>query len=143
MIAIDTNLLIYAHRRGAPEHRRTQAALEAAVERGRGWGIALPCLAEFWSVVTSPHSPGGGSSPRQAAGFLQNLLAAGCRIWAPEGTSFESFLSQAQTQAIRGAEIFDLQIAWIAKSQGAREIWTHDAGFISIPGLRVVDPLAE
>ena len=142
MIAIDTNLLVYAHRRGAPEHRRTQAALEAAAER-QGWGIALPCLAEFWSVVTSPHSPGGGSSPRQAAGFLQNLLAAGCRIWAPEGNAMEAFLSLARTRAIRGARIFDLQIAWIAKASGAQEIWTHDSGFISIPGLRVVNPLAE
>jgi predicted nucleic acid-binding protein len=38
-------------------------------------------------------------------------------------------------------QIFDLQIAVIAQEAGAREIWTHDQGFLSLPGLRVVDPL--
>jgi len=42
-----------------------------------------------------------------------------------------------------GARIFDLQIALIAFEEGATELWTHDRGFASVPGLRVVDPLAE
>jgi hypothetical protein len=46
MIAIDTNLLIYAHRGGVPEHREARAAIEQAANSGRGWGIASPsgCL---------------------------------------------------------------------------------------------------
>jgi predicted nucleic acid-binding protein len=42
---------------------------------------------------------------------------------------------------IRGARIFDLQIALTAVEHGAREIWTHDQDVLSLPGLRVRDPL--
>ena len=38
--------------------------------------------------------------------------------------------------------LFDLQIALTAVENGAREIWTHDRNFLSLPGLRVRDPLA-
>jgi predicted nucleic acid-binding protein len=44
---------------------------------------------------------------------------------------------------IRGPRIFDLQIGMIALENGARELWTHDAGFVAVPGLKVRDPLLE
>jgi hypothetical protein len=37
--------------------------------------------------------------------------------------------------------VFDLQVAITAVENGATEMWTHDAGFIRIPGLRVHDPV--
>lgn len=49
----------------------------------------------------------------------------------------------ARRLGVRGARIFDLQIALIARDNGARELWTHDAGFVTVPGLRVWDPLAH
>ena len=70
MIAVDTNLLVYAHRAGLPEHRAARQALTRARNEMRGWGLALPCIAEFWSVVTHPASAGGPSAARQAHGFL-------------------------------------------------------------------------
>jgi predicted nucleic acid-binding protein len=51
-------------------------------------------------------------------------------------------LANATDQAIAGSRIFDLLIAIIAQDHGAREIWSHDRRFRSLPGLRVVDPLA-
>ena len=51
MIAIDSNLLVYAHRTALPEHRRARRAIEKASRSPLGWGIAWPCIAEFWSVV--------------------------------------------------------------------------------------------
>jgi len=51
MIALDTNLLIYAHRAGAPEHEGARAAIERLVDEGGAWGIpartsqaAGPCI---------------------------------------------------------------------------------------------------
>ena len=40
MIAIDTNLLVYAHRARTPEHARAQKAIELAAAGDAGWGIA-------------------------------------------------------------------------------------------------------
>jgi predicted nucleic acid-binding protein len=47
----------------------------------------------------------------------------------------------ARQWRVCGARIFDLQIAMIAAENGATQIWTHDRAFVSIPGLRAVDPL--
>lgn len=54
MIAVDTNLLVYAHRRDSIWHARASALLaELAEGRGR-WAIPWPCLHELLAVVTHP-----------------------------------------------------------------------------------------
>ena len=44
---------------------------------------------------------------------------------------------------VRGRRIFDLQIAVIALEHGVKEIWTHDGDFVSVPGIKVYDPLND
>jgi predicted nucleic acid-binding protein len=73
VIAIDTDLLVYAHRRGTTEHRRAQRAIQKAAEDPRGWGIALQSVAEFYSVVTHPAAAGGPATAARAMAFLQSL----------------------------------------------------------------------
>ena len=142
MIAIDTNLLIYAHRASLPEHRPAQRAIERASRDPRGWGIALPSLAEFWSVVTHPDSRGGPSTAKQATAFLRALISeAGAMLWMPGEGFWERLAELAGALGIQGPRIFDLQIGLTAFDNGAIEIWTHDRGFMAFPGLRVHDPL--
>ena len=141
MIAVDTNLLIYAHRAGLPEHRPAQRALTRARNDTRGWGIALPCIAEFWSVVTHPACTGGPSTAEQAYRFLAALVEAEAAVWVPGENLWEKLARLAVDLRVQGPRIFDLQIALIAYENGASELWTHDAGFVTIPGLRLYDPL--
>jgi len=144
MIAIDTNLLVYAHRRGLAEHRAAQRAIQKACDDGRGWGISVQSVAEFWSVVTHPASVGGPSSPDSARSFLTTLRdTAGMQVWSP-GAGFEDRLLQLATDlAVTGSRIFDLQIALTAFTEGAAELWTHDLAFVKVPGLLLRYPLAE
>jgi hypothetical protein len=142
VIAVDTNLLVYAHRSGLAEHRAAQRAIQKASEDPRGWGIPFPCLAEFWSVVTHPESLGGGSPPAKARDFLQALiLEARARVWMPHESSWERVTRLAEEFQVHGPRIFDLQIAVMAFENGATEIWTHDSAFLSLPGLTRHDPL--
>lgn len=62
MIFLDTNLLIYAHRSATPEHSAARSAIERASESPRGCGIALPSIAEFFSIVTHPAALGDGGA---------------------------------------------------------------------------------
>ncbi len=142
MIAIDTNLLVYAQRRHTPEHRAARRAIERASADRRGWGIPLSCIAEFWCVVTHPASSGGPSPAKEARGFLHELMAnGGANVWTP-GTGFWGRLTQlASDLKIAGPRVFDLQIALIAFENGATELWSHDRGFGVLPGLVVRDPL--
>lgn len=142
MIALDTNLLVYAHRAGLPEHRAARRALERAHHDLGGWGLALPCIVEFWSVVTHPASAGGASTARQAYDFVAALvLEAEAAVWLPREHFWERLARRAADLGVQGPRIFDLQIALIAFENGASELWTHDSGFLSLPGLRVYDPL--
>ena len=142
MIAIDTNLLVYAHRSGVPEHRRARGALERAAGEPSGWGISLPVLAEFWSIVTHPNSVGGPSTGTQAASFIRALVAQGeMMIWTPDADFADRLLKRAAQISLSGARIFDLQIALIASENGAREIWTHDRNFLQLAGMKIHDPL--
>lgn len=63
-------------------------------------------------------------------------------IFSP-GIEFSFRLMQtASDLKITGTKIFDLQIALTAVDNGVKELWTHDQGFLKIPGLRIFDPLA-
>ena len=98
-------------------------------------------LPEFWSVVTHPKAEGRPSTPLQASSFVQSLVSAGAEIWVPGRGFGQRLLQVAADLKLSGPRVVDLQIALMAFEGGATEIWSHDAGFISVPGLRVFDPL--
>lgn len=142
VIAVDSNLLVYAHRARVPQHRAARRALQQASADGRGWGIPLPCIAEFWSVVTQPASVGGPATPAEARSFLVALVReAEAAIWLPGDNFWDRLTQMAEDLRIHAARVFDLQVALVAFENGATELWTHDADFVSLPGLRVYDPL--
>lgn len=141
MIAIDTNLLVYAHRARTPEHTTARRAIERAAADARGWGLASAVLPEFWSVVTHPKADGRPSTPAQASAFVQALVSAGAEIWVPGRGFGQRLLQVAADLKLSGPRVFDLQIALMAFEGGATELWSHDGAFISVPGLKVFDPL--
>lgn len=54
MIAVDTNLLVYAHRRDSELHSPANETLQAVAEGSETWGIPWPCVHEFLAIVTHP-----------------------------------------------------------------------------------------
>jgi predicted nucleic acid-binding protein len=69
------------------------------------------------------------------------VLEAGAKVWTPSDGCWERVTSLAVSLGIRGPRIFDLQIALTAFDNAATEIWTHDRGFLAVPGLVLRDPL--
>ena|SRR5438552_12705293 len=144
MIALDTNLLVYAHREGASEHAKACEAILKALDDPRGWGICLPTVSEFWSIVTHPKIPGGPSSAAVVTHFFHYLVSEGHgNIWSPGPGFGQRLMRWAASLKVRGKRIFDLQIAVIAFEHGAHEIWTHDQKFVSVPAVKVHDPILE
>lgn len=141
LIAIDTNLLVYAHRAGLAEHEAALRALEAARNHGSGWGVPFPVLGEFWRVVAGAAAGEHPSTPAQAAGFLSDLWAAGAQPWLPLAGFEHEMPTLANRLNVKGVQVHDLQIAITALQHGARELWTHDCAFLPFPGLRLRDPL--
>lgn len=140
MIAVDTNLLVYAHRSSVPQHAAARRAIEQAAGRSEGWGFALGSVAEFWSVVTHPAGP-RPSSAEKARAFLDVLIRdAEAHVWTPGPGFAGRLVALAGKLGVNGVRIFDLQIGLTAAEGGASEIWTHDRGFVPCPGLDVVHP---
>ena len=54
MIAVDTNILVYAHREDSEWHAAAYAKLARLAEGGGGWAIPWPCVHEFLAIVTHP-----------------------------------------------------------------------------------------
>ena len=70
MIAVDTNLLVYAHRGDSAFHTEAADILRSLAE-GRGpWAIPWPCVHEFMAISTHPRIYDPPSSPEQAIGQL-------------------------------------------------------------------------
>jgi predicted nucleic acid-binding protein len=140
MIALDTNLLIYGHRRAVPQHAASRRAIADALTRHE-CGVAVQALAEFWAVVTHPSSVGGASKPAMAGAFIAELCKAGLGVWTPTAGFGSRLLAIAESRGVTGPRVFDLQIALTASEAGATEMWTADRGFVSVPGLQVVHPI--
>ena len=51
MIAVDTNILVYAHREESPWHDAATSALSGLSGE---WAIPWPCVHEFLAIVTHP-----------------------------------------------------------------------------------------
>ncbi|HEY7839249.1 MAG TPA: hypothetical protein VIC54_11695 [Terriglobales bacterium] len=87
MIAIDTNLLLYAFHPGVPEHESATAVLNAARDDGRGCGFAAASITEFWSLVTrrpADRRLRKMATPAEAAGYFTALIDAGARVFEPK-----------------------------------------------------------
>ena len=54
MIAVETNLLVYAHRRDSPWHDAAQRVLAQLASSRAAWAIPWSCLHEFVGIVTHP-----------------------------------------------------------------------------------------
>jgi len=114
MIATDTNFLIYAFSRRAPEHRAAWRAIDKARNDPRGWGIALPSIAEFWTVVSRTDRPQPVSG-EDARAFIHALIVeVGAAVWTLPAGSWERLVRLAVDLGVRGRRIFDLQIALAA-----------------------------
>ncbi len=54
MIAVDTNILVYAHREESSFHQNALRCITGLAEGNSPWAIPWPCIHEFFSIVTHP-----------------------------------------------------------------------------------------
>jgi toxin-antitoxin system PIN domain toxin len=142
MIAVDTNLLVYAHRSDAPAHASAQAALSRLARDPGGWAIPWPCAHEFLAVVTG-RAFGEWRTPLDLA--LETLHAwlahPGCRPIGETARHAEILGALASRAGSTGGAIHDARIAAICIEHAVEEFWTADRDFNRYPDLRTRNPL--
>ena len=129
MIAVDTNVLVYAHREEYPNHAEAKAKIIGLAVGAAPWGVPVFCLGEFVRVVTHRRVLKPPSSLEQAIAFLDRLTeSASFRVLLPDveyWTDLKSALSEA---GARGNLAFDAGIAALCLRHGAT-LLTADRDF--------------
>lgn len=144
MIAVDTNLLVFAHRGDAVFHREALAALQPVVEGTSAWAIPWPCVHEFIGITTHPRIYRPASTLREALGFLGSLLDSPQLQLLSEGPGYFAKLSSLALAAkLSGPQINDARIATLCLHHGVKELWTADRDFSTFPQLKVRNPLVS
>ncbi|MDE2769179.1 MAG: PIN domain-containing protein [Chloroflexota bacterium] len=138
MIAVDTNVLIHAHRSESAWHRAARARLVNLAEGPARWGLPVFCVAEFMRVVTHGRVFNPPSSVSQAAGFIDNIVAAPtCELVRPGAEFLDLLMETARQSDARGNLMFDAQIAALCREHGIDTVLTNDRDFERFDGLRV------
>lgn len=141
MIAVDTNLLVYAHRADLQGHAPARSALERLAAEN-DWAIPWPCAHEFVAVVTSRAFGESRTPPDVAFHALHAWLShPRCRAIGESGRHFELLAALALRASITGGAIHDARIAAICLGNGVDELWTSDRDFARFPDLRTRNPL--
>jgi uncharacterized protein len=142
VIAVDTNLLVYAHRPEMPRHERARGVLTGLVSQTTLWALPWPCAHEFYAVVTNPWIFQTPAKPAEALAFLEALAANDSLRFISEGTRHLELLgSLAQAADLAGGAIHDARVAAICLGHGITQLWSADRDFSRFPALRVVNPL--
>lgn len=143
MRAIDTNVLVYAHREDSEHHRAALDRVEDVASAGRAWAIPFQCLVEFVGIVTHPRiyaPPTPLDVALEAVRALLQLPDVRVLTESPEAwPKVEALIRKAKA---RGPRVHDARIAAVCKDHGVTEIVTADRRFPRLAGLRVRDLLA-
>lgn len=144
MIAVDTNILVYAHRRDSEFHDASVSAVVRLAEGRRAWAIPWPCLHEFYSVVTHPRIYSPPSTPDQAIDQMTAWLESPrLRVIGETDTHLDRLADLVRTAAIRGPKVHDARIACICLEHGVEALVTLDRDFSRFPALRTHSPLED
>jgi toxin-antitoxin system PIN domain toxin len=142
MIAVDTNLLVYAHREDSPWHEAAWTLLTGLAEGRALWAIPWPCIHEFLAIVTHPriYAPPTPLSTAldQVEAWLESPSLA--LLAEPEGY-WPALRTIIKAGMVTGPRVHDARVAALCKIHGVRELWTADRDFNRFPDLVVRNPL--
>lgn len=141
MIAVDTNILVYAHRADSPWHQAANAALSTVSTTE--WAIPWPSLHEFLAIVTHPRIFSPPTPAEDAIRAVESWLAARPVLLAEGEEHWSQLVELIRTGKLAGPVIHDARIAALCLQHGIEELWTADRDFSRFPALRTRNPLIQ
>lgn len=142
MIAVDTNLLVYAHRADSSWHSQANERLVELSEGRSPWALPWPCIHEFLAIVTHPriYSP-----PTPIAAALDQVAAwlesPSVILLSETGAHWAQIRALLEAGRAIGPQVHDARIVALCLQHGVRELWTADRDFGRFPSLNVRNPL--
>ena len=142
MIAVDSNVLIHAHRQDSRWHARARACVRDLAEGRGAWAIPWPCLHEFLAIVTHPRVYAPPSPVASAIDQIGAWMESPSLVLIGEPRDHWSILrGHLVAGQVHGPMVHDARIAAICVGHGVRELLTADRDFSRFPSLTTRNPL--
>lgn len=142
MIAVDTNILVYAHRRDSEFFERAAEAIRSLAESPEHWAIPWSCAHEFLAVVTNPRIFRVPTPIEAAISQIEIWLESPSLRVIGETSACWRVIAEILTGGkLVGPKVHDARIAAVCQSHGIRELWSADRDFSRMRGVRVTNPL--
>ena len=142
MIAVDSNILVYAHRRDSAWHKPAKDCLVRLAEAKAPWLIPWPCIHEFLAIVTHPRIYNPPSNLSAAVQQVDNWLASPSLVLGGESPQHWQTLRNLTLQArVSGPLFHDARVAAICLDHDVELLWSADRDFSRFARLKVENPL--
>lgn len=139
MIAVDTNLLVYAHREDSPWHGAAFDCIAGLAEGRAPWAIPWSCIHEFLTIATHPriYTP-----PTPVIAQVDARLESPTLVMLGESEGYwEPLKSILAAAKVSGPQVHDARVVAVCRQHGVRELWTADRDFGRFSGLKIRNPL--
>lgn len=144
MIAVDTNILVYAHRLDTDFHPAAAERVRGLAEGKSAWAIPWPCLHEFFAIATHPKIYDPPSTGDQAIAQLDAWLASPTLVMLGEPPGYWAELKDLLVGGkVAGPMVHDARIAALCLAHGVHELWSADRDFGRFGRLRIRNPLID
>jgi hypothetical protein len=142
LIAVDTNILVYAHREDSEWHAAAYARVGQLAEGRSPWALPWPCIHEFLAIVTHPRIYAPPTPLAAALDQVDAWLESPTVVLLSESPGYwPEVRSALEAGRIAGPQVHDARIATLCSQHGVRELWTADRDFGRLPGIKAVNPL--
>lgn len=142
MIAVDTNILVAAHREDATAHRLAKDAVEQLATGRAAWAIPWPSLHEFLAIVTHARIFRRPTPLALAVDQVEAWLESPALTVLTESSGYWPHLKACLTTGrVSGPMVHDARIAALCLDHGVRQLWTADRDFSRFPQLSCKNPL--
>jgi uncharacterized protein len=142
VIAVDTNILVYAHRRDSEWHDAARAAVAGLAQGRAAWALPWPCLHEFLAIATHPRVFDPPSSTVEALDQVGAWMESPSVVLLSESTAhFDQLRALMASARVAGPLVHDARIAALCLEHGVRELWSADRDFSRFASLTVRNPL--
>lgn len=143
MIAVDTNILVYADRADSEWHGPARRVVRSLAESAAPWAIPWPCLHEFLAIATHWATYDPPTPIERALDQVAAWLEAPALVLLAEGAGYWQRLSGLLAGGhASGPRVHYARVAALCLAHGVRELWTADRDFGRFPELETRNPLA-
>lgn len=141
-VAVDTNVLVYAHRTDSPFHEIAKQRVTELAVGAAPWALPWPCVYEFFSVVTHPRIYAPPTPQARALDQLDAWLESPSLVLLTEDAQHWPALRALLAASLTvGPRTHDARIASLCIANRVTTLWTADRDFSRFPQLRSINPL--